>query len=131
MTKLPGRGWEHGGGGEVGIRGDRVEKGEGEDGESLREWDGCDEGGVDVGAGKYISKHLIYPNGSSMVCRKKSKDKRHKTNMSFCLWKQKEAWCVWWGEKSHGKDIYLTRRKKKQNIELLIINKGTKSNTHF
>ena len=31
------------------------EKGEGEDEESLRDWDGWDEGGVDVGAGKYIS----------------------------------------------------------------------------
>ena len=28
------------------------EKGEEEDGEGLREWDGWDEGGVDVGAGK-------------------------------------------------------------------------------
>ena len=55
MTKLLGRGWEHGGGGEVGIRGDGGEKREGEDGESLREWDGWYEGEVDVGAGKYIS----------------------------------------------------------------------------
>ena len=31
------------------------EKGEVEDGENLREWDDCNEGGVDVGAGKYIS----------------------------------------------------------------------------
>ena len=28
------------------------EKGEGEDRESLKEWDGLDGGGVDVGAGK-------------------------------------------------------------------------------
>ena len=31
------------------------EKGKEEHGESLREWDGWDEGGVDVGSGKYIS----------------------------------------------------------------------------
>ena len=31
------------------------EKGEGEDGESLREWDGWDGGRVDMGAGKKIS----------------------------------------------------------------------------
>ena len=35
----------------MGIRENVGDKGEGEDGESLREWDG----GVDVGAGKYIS----------------------------------------------------------------------------
>ena len=31
------------------------EKEEREDEDSLREWDGWDEGGVDVGAGKYLS----------------------------------------------------------------------------
>ena len=54
MTKLPGRGWEHVGGDEVGIRGDGGQMREGEDGESLRDWNGWDEGGEDVGAGKYI-----------------------------------------------------------------------------
>ena len=32
-----------------------AEKGEGEDGKSMREWESWDEEGVDVGAGKYIS----------------------------------------------------------------------------
>ena len=41
--------------GEVGIRGYGGKEGKGEDRESLREWDGWDEGGVDVGTGKYIS----------------------------------------------------------------------------
>ena len=49
--KLGARGWEWGG--VKGRGGKRREKGR--IGESLRGWDGWDEGGVDAGAGKYIS----------------------------------------------------------------------------
>ena len=52
MIKLLGRVWEHRGGCEVGIRGEGGTKGAAENGESLRDRDDWDEGGVDVGAGK-------------------------------------------------------------------------------